>query len=577
MLELIAVVAMAAVVATLGILEYRWTGEISQAEQARMEGALDASVKNFSQEFSYDFDRLCESFEISPETPGASAESQVLSRYTTWIKTTSRSGFVDGVFVWEVGDRQKEALKSLDLDSKQFQDASWPARLEPLRQLLGAEAHKLGSPMAEHDAAYYPWTFDEQTPALFRPIFAASPENSGSAAQRAGTVRPAGFLIVEMNGSFLRRVYLPELVDRHFGQLDFATAVRAAKPPYTALYATDNFPASITAPDAQVNLIDSVSEEARRRGHPLVESSAPNRQWQLVAEQRSGSLGAAEGSWRRVNLAIGLGLLSILAGSLVLVFSVARRAERFASLQMQFIAGVSHELCTPLAVISSAVENLADGVVDNPKQIEEYAGILKDQGGRLEKLLDQVLLLASGKIERSEYDRRPIDVGTIAEQSLSRSEPMLRDAEFMVEKRISEGLPMVEADPEAVAKCVENLISNAIKYCGPTHWLSVRAAAVNGSQSPEVQLSVEDKGMGIPAEDLPHIFEPFYRVQAVRDGQIRGVGLGLHLVKRMMEGMGGSVTVSSELGRGTSFVLHFPVPAANGTSKGLNEAHTSRH
>ena len=132
-----------------------------------------------------------------------------------------------------------------------------------------------------------------------------------------------------------------------------------------------------------------------------MQASDPDRQWQLIAQHPSGSLGAAVGSWRRRNLAISLGLLSVLAGSLVLVFSVARRAERFAKLQMEFVAGVSHELCTPLAVISSAVENLADGVVENPKQIEEYAGILKDQGGRLERLLDQVLLFASGKLERS--------------------------------------------------------------------------------------------------------------------------------------------------------------------------------
>jgi two-component system, OmpR family, phosphate regulon sensor histidine kinase PhoR len=83
--------------------------------------------------------------------------------------------------------------------------------------------------------------------------------------------------------------------------------------------------------------------------------------------------------------------------------------------------------------------------------------------------------------------------------------------------------------------------------------------AATSPQNGEVQVSVEDKGLGIPAEDLPHIFEPFYRVQAVRDGQIRGVGLGLHLVKRMMEGMGGRVSVMSEVGRGTRFVLHFPV------------------
>lgn len=563
MLELIAVVAMTAVVVTLGILQYKWTGEISQVEQARMEGALDTSVKNFSQEFSYDFDRLCESFEINFETPGASAEPQVLSRYTTWIKTTSRSAFVNGVYIWKPAERQKQLLEALDLDTKRFQQAAWPAELEALRGLAASQASRLPSAIADRDAEYYPWTFYEETPALIRPIFAPVAENSATAAVTNRSVRAVGFLILEMNGSFLRRVYLPELSDRHFGQLDFGTAVRTAKPPYRPLYATDNFPISIAAPDAQVNLFDSVAEEARRRGHPLVQASKADRQWQLVAQLRSGSLGGAVSSWRRLNLAIGLGLLSVLAGSLILVFSVARRAERFAKLQMEFVAGVSHELCTPLAVISSAVENLADGVVDNPRQIEEYAGILRDQGGRLERLLDQVLLFASGKLERAEYEQRAIDVGSIVEQSLAISEPMLRDAGFVVEKAIGKSLPMVKADPEAAGKCVENLISNAIKYAGEMHWLGMRAAAVNGNQTAEVQVSVEDKGMGIPAGDLPHIFEPFYRVQAVRDGQIRGVGLGLHLVKRMMEGMGGSVSVTSEVGRGTRFVLHFPVAGGN--------------
>jgi signal transduction histidine kinase len=554
--ELIAVVAMTAVVLTLGVLQYKWTGEIGQVEQARMEGALDTSVKNFSQEFSYDFDRLCESFEIIPEVPGMTAESQVLHRYTTWIRTTSRSGFVSGVYIWKWGERQEQPLESLDLDNKRFQETAWPSRLEDLHEFAERQAGRFSSRITDRDASYYPWTFYEETPALIRPVF-ATPSNMNAA---DANVRAIGFLIVELNGSFLRRVYLPELVDRHFGQLDFGIGVRSAQPPYHALYiSAADFPIATAAPDAEVNLFDPVVEEARRRGHPTVQTSDPNQQWQLVVLHPSGSLGTAVGSWRRRNLAISLGLLSVLTGSLVLVFSVARRAERLAKLQMEFIAGVSHELCTPLAVISSAVENLADGVVDNPRQIEEYAGILKDQGGRLERLLDQVLLFASGKFERSEYELGRVEIGPIVEQSVATSELMLRDAGFAVEKAIGEQLPVVMADPRAVSKCMENLISNAIKYADEKRWLGVRAVAVNGNQDGEVQVSVEDKGLGIPAEDLPHIFEPFYRVQAVRDGQIRGVGLGLHLVKRMMEGMGGRVSVMSEVGRGTRFVLHFPV------------------
>src|SRR4029077_1797025 len=98
-----------------------------------------------------------------------------------------------------------------------------------------------------------------------------------------------------------------------------------------------------------------------------------------------------------------------------------------------------------------------------------------------------------------------------------------------------------------------------MKYAGENRWVSLRAICGPRQGLPEVQISVEDKGIGISPADLPHVFEPFYRAQSVRDGQIRGVGLGLYLVKRMMEAMGGNVTVSSRLPPGSFFTLHFPV------------------
>jgi signal transduction histidine kinase len=557
-MELVTIVVMTAVVFTLAILQYRWTGQISGEEQARMVAALDTSVKKFNQEFSYDMEQLCESFDVNPEAAPAALEARVGREYTDWITTTSRSEFLSGLYIWKSGVQQKPYLESLNFDNKRFEQTTWPAKLYGLQQYIQMQNARLPQEMPDRQAVYYPWTFFEDTPALVRPLFGISSDKKDAMVK----VQPMGFLIVELSGSFLRRGYLPQLADRYFGQLDFEIAVRSAQPPYQAIYlSTASFPIATASPDAQVNLFDAVAEDARRRGHPPVQSANPALQWQLVAQHPSGSLEAAVGSWRRRNLAISLGLLFVLAASLALIFSVARRAERFAKLQMEFVAGVSHELCTPLAVINSAVENLADGVVDNPGQIREYAEILRDQGGRLERLLDQVLLFASDKFGRSEFALRRIEVGPIVAQSLATSEPMLRDAGFVVEKEIAEDLPPVVADPAAVNSCMENLISNAMKYAGEKQWLEVRASAVNANSQAEVQVSVEDKGIGIPAEDLQHIFEPFYRVQAARDGQIRGVGLGLHLVKRMMEGMGGQVTASSEVGRGTRFVLHFPVPA----------------
>jgi signal transduction histidine kinase len=280
-------------------------------------------------------------------------------------------------------------------------------------------------------------------------------------------------------------------------------------------------------------------------------------EWQLVAQHPAGSLDVAVAKWRRRNLLISFGLLAILAESMVLIFSLARRTERLARLQMEFVAGVSHELCTPLAVINSAAENLNDGVVEDAAGIRRYGGMIRDQGRRLERLVEQVLLFAAGRFGASTYELCPVQPAVAIEQSLAASEPLLREAGFTVEKQIEAGLPLVMADPAAITKCVENLLSNAVKYSNASHWVGVRARAAPEGPTHGVQIIVEDHGLGIAAADISHIFEPFYRVQGVRENQTRGVGLGLYLVKQMMEGMGGHVSVSSEPARGSSFVLHF--------------------
>ena len=559
-IELIAILVMTGVLFLLATLQYRWTGEISGTEQGRLESALDTGVRNFDGQFSYDFERLCESFEVDPDQPAATLEDRVVRQYGTWMNTTKQPGFLLGLYIWKKEPLPGGSLESLDLDNRRFQTTEWPAELDSLHQFLRQRATQLPVRFPDRRAVYFPWTFYEDTPALIRPLFQSS---QGVGADTDMDVQTTGFLIVELSENFLKQAYFPELVGNTFEKLGFESAIRSAGPPYEAIYVSDaNFPITTSSPDAVVNLFDSVSEEARRRGHPPVEASSHARQWQLVVQHPSGSLERAVASWRWRNLAVSFALLAILAGSVVLLFSVARRAERFAKLQMEFVAGVSHELCTPLAVINSAVENLADGVVDNPGQVQEYAGILRDQGGRLERLLDQVLLFASGRLGRSEYELRPVEIGAIVSQSVTASERMLRDAGFSLEKNFEAGLPPVVADPSVVRKCIDNLISNAMKYAGEQRWIGIQARPERSNSREEVEVSVKDKGIGISASDLPHIFEPFYRVQAVRDGQIRGVGLGLHLVKRMMEDMGGRVTVASEAGKGTCFTLHFPASDA---------------
>ena len=173
-MELVTIVVMTAVVVTLAILQYRWTAQISAEEQDRMVAALDTSVKKFDQEFSYDFERLCESFDVNPEAAPAALEARVGREYTDWITTTSRSEFLSGLYIWKSGGQLKPSFESLNFDNKRFEQTAWPAKLAGLQQYIASQNERLPQEMSDREALYYPWTFYEDTPALIRPLFGIS-------------------------------------------------------------------------------------------------------------------------------------------------------------------------------------------------------------------------------------------------------------------------------------------------------------------------------------------------------------------------------------------------------------------
>lgn len=129
-----------------------------------------------------------------------------------------------------------------------------------------------------------------------------------------------------------------------------------------------------------------------------------------------------------------------------------------------------------------------------------------------------------------------------------------------IEHDVPVDLPHVMADVTAISQCLQNLVVNAVKYSGESRWVRVRARVERTGGRHEVQISVQDKGIGISSTDLPHIFEPFYRSAEVQAAQIHGTGLGLTLAHRMAEAMGGKLSVTSKPGVGSTFTLHL-VPA----------------
>jgi signal transduction histidine kinase len=137
---------------------------------------------------------------------------------------------------------------------------------------------------------------------------------------------------------------------------------------------------------------------------------------------------------------------------------------------------------------------------------------------------------------------------------------LIEESGTNIECKIQPGLPNVMGDLSALTQCLQNLIVNAIKYGGRGGWIGISASLHETEHNgKEVQISVQDHGPGIASSDLRHVFEPFYRSPKVVDAQIHGTGLGLTVADRIAKAMGGRLSVTSEVGAGSTFILHLPV------------------
>jgi signal transduction histidine kinase len=306
--------------------------------------------------------------------------------------------------------------------------------------------------------------------------------------------------------------------------------------------------------------------------------------WYVNVQHHAGSLDAAVARARSRNLLVSFGVLLLLATSMGLVLMSSARARRLAAQQMEFVAGVSHELRTPLAVIRSAAENLADGIVNDDKGVRKYGALIAGEGRRLTQMVEQVMTFAGLQAGRPGFDVRPVDAATVIDQALVAVAPFIHDQAAEITRDIPSSLPLILADASAVSRCLENLITNALKYGGDPVRITITArppskgfgTITQGAIRSEyfalvprrqvVEITVADNGPGIPPRDLPHIFEPFYRGADAIAKQIHGSGLGLSLVRRIMAELGGWVSVRSESGHGSAFTLHVPVsPEAEAT------------
>jgi signal transduction histidine kinase len=263
-----------------------------------------------------------------------------------------------------------------------------------------------------------------------------------------------------------------------------------------------------------------------------------------------------------------LGALSLLiAGGMFLTYRGVNREMQLAKLKSDFVSNVSHELRTPLALIRLYAETLELGRISTPDKQHEYHEIIRKESERLTALINNILDFSRIEAGRKEYTLRETDMADLVRSTLESYRYEIEQSGFQFEQEIDNNLPPVHVDREAIARSLLNLVNNAVKYSSTEKYLGVRLYRANGS----LNLEVADHGIGIPDSELPKIFEKFYRVCDPLVHNTKGSGLGLSLVRHIIQAHGGEVAVESAPGKGSKFIIVLPVrnselQQANGVS-----------
>jgi len=246
--------------------------------------------------------------------------------------------------------------------------------------------------------------------------------------------------------------------------------------------------------------------------------------------------------------------LMLLAG-LALVWTNVRRELRLSRLKSDFVANVSHELKTPLALIRLFAETLELGRVPTEEKKKQYHGIINKESRRLTQLINNILDFSRIEAGRKEYRFRRADAGAVVRDVVDAYRFPIEHLGFTLELDVADDLPEMEIDPEALSQALINLLNNAIKYS--LEEKSIRVSARR--EGDRVRVTVKDRGIGIPKGEQKRIFEKFYRVESALVHTTKGSGLGLALVQHITEAHGGHVEVVSAPGEGSAFTLSLPV------------------
>lgn len=239
----------------------------------------------------------------------------------------------------------------------------------------------------------------------------------------------------------------------------------------------------------------------------------------------------------------------------ILVFHDITELRRLEKIRQDFVANVSHELRTPISSIKGYAETLLEGALEDKYNAKEFISIIYQDSNRLANLINDLLDLSKIESGKMKMSLVPLDAISLIKRAVAVIENQAKAKSIALKINIPQGLPKIKADETRFSQVMINLLDNAIKYSSEGGTATISAKVVDNI----LQFDISDTGIGISENDLPRIFERFYRVDKARSRELGGTGLGLSIVKHIVSAHGGQVRVQSELGHGSTFSFTIPL------------------
>ena len=576
-------------------LQYKWLSEVSVAERERMQKRIEADTTRFAEDFNREMQAAYYNFQTGAATWKNSDWTEFNERYDFWKARTAYPELIrDIYFVPKQND--SNPLK-FDPEKRIFETIE---NTPELKNLVARFSDGNFKTVYEDDFAMVMPVYDAERHAEHMVIRRTNPD----AVPVFEMPESYGYVVVKLDDKVIKDRLFPDLTKKYFGaDYRLAIADRAGRTIFAMGDATTGTDASAPmfnmSPDNlmffanreslpkvvreqrnglfikerleshtfsrtetntktgtfQIELKHADGATSKPRTAVMAASAEPGSEpWMLSVQHVAGSVDAFVTAERNKSFAIGLGIYLLLVGGILAIVFSAVRSRRFAQRQIDFVSSVSHEFRTPLAVIYSAGENLADGIAKDDGQVSRYGELIKGEGKKLSAMVEQILEFAGANSGRQKFSFASVDVTEIVNDAIKECRPLIESGGFTLETDLAEDLPPIRANRSALSSAVQNLIANSVKYSNSSKW--IRISASNGGSS--VKIAVEDNGIGIRSDDLKLVFEPFYRAKEVVDAQISGNGLGLNLVKKIAEAHGGRVAVESRPGSGSKFTIELP-------------------